>query len=130
MTGAISLKGMDLFMNRRMLLDLVLWYIVFFVMMVIMLMDYHVVRQKVSEIAGPSLQEQEWGFGQVMALSTWVPAVLDFAVILTGNLKALKYRLPLGVNIHFAEKDKDDLESTMEMGDISHGTGIQRWKTA
>lgn len=43
-------------------------------------------RKIVAEVAGPSLQEGEWSFGQIMAVATWLPTALDFVVIWKGEL--------------------------------------------
>ncbi|KAM7183003.1 hypothetical protein V8F20_012769 [Naviculisporaceae sp. PSN 640] len=41
-------------------------------------------RNVVAQVAGPSLQEGDWSFGQILALATWLPTVVDFAVLWKG----------------------------------------------
>lgn len=38
-------------------------------------------RREIHDIAGDSLEESNWGFGQILALVTWVPTALDFIVV-------------------------------------------------
>lgn len=38
-------------------------------------------RQKVAELSGPSYKENEWGFGQVVAVVAWVPLLGQFSAI-------------------------------------------------
>ncbi|KAK4209596.1 hypothetical protein QBC37DRAFT_430074 [Rhypophila decipiens] len=38
-------------------------------------------RGIVAGVAGPSLQEGYWSFGQILALATWVPTLVDFFAI-------------------------------------------------
>ncbi|KAM7214411.1 hypothetical protein V8F06_010249 [Rhypophila decipiens] len=38
-------------------------------------------RGIVAGVAGPSLQEGYWSFGQILALATWAPTLVDFFVI-------------------------------------------------
>jgi len=40
-----------------------------------------IVRLSISTTAGPSLEEGQWGVGQVMALVTWLPTVMDFILV-------------------------------------------------
>lgn len=88
--------------------------------MAVCLVSFALKREMTVEVADPSLQERMWGFGQVMALTTWLPTVVDFLLIskgellsllyglvldyanwcLVGNLKAVEYRLPLGVSVN------------------------------
>jgi len=42
-------------------------------------------REVTSEVAGPSLEENKWGFGQVMAMAAWLPTLLDFVLIAKGE---------------------------------------------
>jgi hypothetical protein len=38
-------------------------------------------RQEIADLAGDSIEEGKWGFGQILALITWVPTALDFIVV-------------------------------------------------
>jgi hypothetical protein len=84
-------------------------------------------RNLINTIAGPSLAESQWGFGQVLALATWLPALWTFSLPLKvkvpffhlsylpdivlikfvsfpkGDLKALEYRLPLSIEVRMLE---------------------------
>ena len=95
--------------------------------MVVCLVGFALKREMTAEVAGPSLEERKWGFGQVMALTTWLPTVVDFLLIfkgewlgllcglvleyanwcLVGNLKAVEYRLPLGVGVSIPGAEED-----------------------
>jgi len=50
---------------------------------------YH---NRVAARAGPTLTESQMGFGQVLALATWLPTLLDFSVIWKGE-KTVIYSL-------------------------------------
>lgn len=73
-------------------------------------------RYKISSVSGVSFQENEWGFGQVLAILTWLPTILDFGMVWkgktehspvktaanlepVGHVEGLKYRLPLGLQV-------------------------------
>lgn len=88
-------------------------------------------RYLMFEVAGGSLRENKWGFGQVLSLATWVPAVVDFVVIWRGHLKALKYRLPVGVDVKFDENmaGNESEVSDRERSSIVGGGGAPevRW---
>jgi hypothetical protein len=100
----------------------VAWCVALGLGMIVCLVSFALKREMTAEVAGPSLEESKWGFGQVMALTTWLPTVVDFLLILkgecspllcrlifrcvllancylAGNLKAVEYRLPLGVEV-------------------------------
>ncbi len=44
------------------------------------------VRSSILQAAGDSDQENEWTFGQIVALSTWVPVIIEFVYILLRKL--------------------------------------------
>ncbi|KAK3948212.1 hypothetical protein QBC32DRAFT_222495 [Pseudoneurospora amorphoporcata] len=46
-------------------------------------------RQKVAELAGTSYKENEWGFGQVVAVVAWVPLLGQFSAIVICGLAKL-----------------------------------------
>ena len=52
-----------------------------FVFMWTTLAIFIMLRREIADIAGASIQEREWGFGQILALVTWVPTALDFIVV-------------------------------------------------
>ncbi|KAK4206338.1 hypothetical protein QBC37DRAFT_381194 [Rhypophila decipiens] len=58
-----------------------------FVLMIICLVSFALKREMTAEVAGPLLEESKWGFGQVMALATWVPTAVDFVMIIQGKCK-------------------------------------------
>lgn len=62
-----------------------IWYLWFFVTMWINLAHYIILRNAVSDMAGETLQENSWDSGQVMTLSTWLPTVIDFALVFRGK---------------------------------------------
>jgi len=39
-------------------------------------------RQRIKSAAGTSYQENEWGFGQIMAVGNWAPVLIEFLYIL------------------------------------------------
>jgi hypothetical protein len=43
---------------------------------------FAVLRARIIEVAGESDKSNEWGFGQIIALGTWVPVILTFFHIL------------------------------------------------
>jgi len=62
-----------------------------------------------------------------------MPAVVDFGVIWRGHLKALKYRLPIGVDVTVdkamaesigEESEESDVENR---GAILHTGALDRW---
>jgi hypothetical protein len=57
--------------------------------MIVCLVSFALKREMTAEVAGPSLEESKWGFGQVMALTTWLPTVVDFLLILKGECSRL-----------------------------------------
>ncbi|KAM7210976.1 hypothetical protein V8F06_013632 [Rhypophila decipiens] len=63
----------------------VAWSTALFVLMIICLVSFALKREMTAEVAGPSLEESKWGFGQVMALATWVPTAVDFVMIIQGK---------------------------------------------
>ncbi|KAK0648508.1 hypothetical protein B0T16DRAFT_408322 [Cercophora newfieldiana] len=75
--------------------------------MIVSLISFALKRDMTAEVAGPSLEESKWGFGQVMALTTWLPTVADFVLVFQGNLKAVEYRLPLGVDVSIPRVEKE-----------------------
>jgi len=104
------------------------WCSISLVVLLVLLAIFVRYRSSVIAIAGSSVTELQWGFGQVLAVATWLPTLLDFSVILKGkrspfhlevlvcwgrdqadhipcivkgHLGAIEYRLPLGMNVHF-----------------------------
>jgi hypothetical protein len=61
------------------------WCVLLFMLMYIALGSFAAKRAITSEAAGPTLEENQWGFGQVMAIATWLPTVLDFAIVAQGK---------------------------------------------
>ena len=59
--------------------------------MVVCLVSFALKREMTAEVAGPSLEEHKWGFGQVMALTTWLPTVVDFLLIFKGEWLGLAF---------------------------------------
>ncbi|KAK4455305.1 hypothetical protein QBC34DRAFT_66931 [Podospora aff. communis PSN243] len=57
--------------------------------MIACLVTFALKREMTAEVAGPSLEESKWGFGQVMALTTWLPTVVDFLLVLKGECSRL-----------------------------------------
>ncbi|KAF2464188.1 uncharacterized protein BDR25DRAFT_319445 [Lindgomyces ingoldianus] len=52
-------------------------------------------RQEQGQVSGASNKERAWGFGQVLALATWAPAIVDFVYIfLFGSERGLQGRMP------------------------------------
>jgi len=60
-------------------------WLVAFVCMWMHLVDYAFLRTDVARKAGPSLKEDEFSVGQILALATWLPTVLDFVVVWRGK---------------------------------------------
>ena len=48
----------------------------------ILLSQIVIIRENVISSAGPSDQETNWSFGQIIALSTWVPVLVEFNYIM------------------------------------------------
>ena len=87
--------------------------------MIAVLVALTLLRYETIRLAGPSLTEANWSFGQILSFATWAPTIVDFLVVLVGKacddscmcrlrtrltgeteeLKGLEYRLPLGVGI-------------------------------
>ncbi|GAB1312800.1 hypothetical protein MFIFM68171_03010 [Madurella fahalii] len=44
-------------------------------------------RARIIEVAGDSDSSNEWGFGQVVALATWAPVILNFCYIMFMGIK-------------------------------------------
>jgi hypothetical protein len=64
-------------------------------------------RDLTALVAGPSFEENYWGFGQVMSLAVWFPTGMDFLLVVRGNLRALKYRLPRGVDVDILNERRE-----------------------
>jgi len=47
------------------------------VLMWVLLVEFHIYRDQVSNIAGNSDEDGAWTFGQVLALGTWAPVLID-----------------------------------------------------
>ncbi len=83
-------------------------------------------RALMSFVAGESIQENQWGFGQVLALATWLPTVVDFVLVFANNqFKALDHRLPLGLKVRFPESKKQPDEYSLNRVD-ENGYGRRR----
>lgn len=50
------------------------------------LIVFVLLRGEIAERAGASIEEGKWGFGQILALVTWVPTALDFIVVWWSEL--------------------------------------------
>jgi len=61
------------------------WCITMFALMHLSLVTFSFQRTTISWSAGSSLEENKWGFGQVMALTAWFPTVLDFGLVFRGE---------------------------------------------
>ena len=42
-------------------------------------------RYETTRLAGPSLIEANWSFGQILSFATWAPTIVDFLVVLIGK---------------------------------------------
>lgn len=62
-----------------------IWCVLLYLLMIVSLISFALKREMTAEMAGPSLEESKWGFGQVMALATWLPTVADFVLIIKGK---------------------------------------------
>ncbi|RYP26184.1 hypothetical protein DL767_008136 [Monosporascus sp. MG133] len=72
--------------------------------------------------------EAKWAFGQVLALSTWAPVVVEFGYILIFGMKhGLDERLPRGYQaVPSAEQEDGGGESDGDKGNGSEGLGNVR----
>ena len=52
-------------------------------------------RHRLAKFAGSSYVEDEWGFGQILAVLTWVPTIVDFLVVWKGSFDTLIVRKQL-----------------------------------
>jgi hypothetical protein len=61
----------------------------------VMLIPFHLYRERVNELAGNASNENsKWTFGQIMSLATWIPVVVEIAsVILCEYLPVLSASL-------------------------------------
>jgi hypothetical protein len=64
---------------------LAFWCLFIFMVMHVSVVGFSVDRAVAAEAGGPSVQDNTWGFGQVMALATWLPTFLDFFITLHGE---------------------------------------------
>ena len=65
-----------------------------FVCMWIHLVDFAMLRLDVAKRAGPSLEEGQFSFGQILALATWAPTILDFIVVWRGKCSSFVCQSP------------------------------------
>lgn len=63
-----------------------LWSIVPFIFVWYPYGSFIALRWNVSSLAGNSLQENKWGFGQILAIFTWLPTLLDFISVWKGKM--------------------------------------------
>ncbi|KAL1844512.1 hypothetical protein VTK73DRAFT_2387 [Phialemonium thermophilum] len=63
----------------------------------VILAYFVVLRSRIVATSGPADPENTWGFGQVLALATWVPIVAEFVYIFIWGLEeSLDSHLPSG----------------------------------
>jgi len=67
---------------------LALFWLVNFGCMWMHLASFVELRSEVASTAGPSLKEGEFSFGQILALATWLPTIIDFVVVWRGKHSA------------------------------------------
>jgi hypothetical protein len=66
-------------------LSVVAWLVMVFALMYLTLATFILKRTLTALAAGPSLEENRWGFGQVMALTVWFPTGVDFILVIRGG---------------------------------------------
>lgn len=66
-------------------LSVLSWMVVVFALMYLTLATFVLKRTLTALAAGPSLEENRWGFGQVMALTVWFPTGVDFILVIRGE---------------------------------------------
>ncbi|KAK0622469.1 hypothetical protein B0T14DRAFT_563918 [Immersiella caudata] len=102
------------------------WMVVAFTLMQLSLVAFIFKRAMTAVAAGPTFQgENRWGFGQVMSLAVWFPTAMDFLLIIRGNLRALKYRLPRGVDVMILDQSRE-AESKEGVTDSVEGFQFQQ----
>jgi hypothetical protein len=67
------------------ILSVVAWMVVVLALMYLTLATFILKRYLTAFAAGPSLEENRWGFGQVMALTVWFPTGVDFILVTRGK---------------------------------------------
>lgn len=63
----------------------VIWMVMVFTLMCLALATFVIKKTLAARAAGPSLEENEWGFGQIMAVTVWFPTILDFLLVIRGK---------------------------------------------
>ena len=79
----------DASVRRGKIVALTIWEGVFAFLIYTSLANIVLIRISTSELAGPSWQENKWGFGQVVAATTWLPTMLDFALVYFSELLSI-----------------------------------------
>ncbi|KAI1440928.1 hypothetical protein F5Y02DRAFT_431689 [Annulohypoxylon stygium] len=74
---------------------------------------FHVYRDQVNYAAGKDNQNSDWTFGQVLAVATWVPVVVEFVTVLKygpeeGLGKKISRKYTIIPNTSFDYEEKDD----------------------
>ena len=65
-------------------------------------------HKRVLEISGPSNRERELSFGQILSLTTWLPALIDFGhIYFKGPREALTGQLVKPYHAEMGEEEKD-----------------------
>ena len=65
--------------------------VVLFSLLYISLAVIGIKRATTTKAAGPALEQDQWTFGQVMAMATWVPTFLDFVLVVRGEWLLSRY---------------------------------------
>ncbi|KAI1102861.1 hypothetical protein F4804DRAFT_249136 [Jackrogersella minutella] len=85
-----------------------------FLLMWAMLGIFHWYRDVVNESAGEENQNSDWTFGQVLAVATWVPVLVEFATVLKyGSEEGLNKKIPakytvVSNDVTFTHNEKED----------------------
>ncbi|KAH6661532.1 hypothetical protein F5X68DRAFT_252896 [Plectosphaerella plurivora] len=80
-------------------------------------------RAEIADRAGDSIEEGKWGFGQILALITWVPTALDFVVVWWNSRDGLDYRLPAGLGVR--DKSVGEDEGIEMMGQVAKARSME-----
>ena len=76
----------DASVRRGKIVALTIWGGLFAFLIYTSLVNIALIRISTSELAGPSWQENKWGFGQVVAVTAWLPTIFDFALVYFSEL--------------------------------------------
>src|SRR5260221_10719322 len=78
LAGIILYFGVPLFLRGRKARILVIpMSLAFTIGMLVELVEMERTRDTMKEITGPDFQDNQWGFGQVIALGLWVPLCIQ-----------------------------------------------------